>query len=291
MLAGRRIDFRTELLVMGIVNTTPDSFYDRGSTVRLDDAVEACRRHAAEGADWVDIGGVPFAPGEPLEPRIEAQRVVPVIERAAEEHPGLILSVDTFHASVADACLAAGAHVVNDTTGFSDPELADVVREHDAHVIVTHSLVGPGGPRTAVPRPHYEDVVAEVRGFLEHRIGGALERGIPEDRILADPGHDLNKTTEHSLELTRRLREITQLGHPTLAAVSHKDFVGEALGLPRDQRLEGSLAAAVLCAAGGARIFRMHEAGPARRALDMAAVVLGLREPAQALHNTGDANA
>lgn len=286
-LAGRRVDFRRELLVMGIVNRTPDSFYDRGRTFGLDDAVAACLHHADEGADWVDIGGVPFAPGDPLDPRVEADRVVPVIEQVAAARPGLILSVDTFHASVAEACLAAGAHAVNDTTGFSDPELAEVIRDHDAHVIVTHSLAGDAGPRTHVARPRYDDVVAQVRDYLRRRIDGALETGIRAERIIADPGHDLNKTTLHSLELTRRLAEITALGHPTLAAVSRKDFVGESLGLPREQRLEGSLSAAVVCALNGARIFRMHDSLPARRALDMAAAIMGLRAPAQAIHNTG----
>lgn len=286
-LAGRLIDFRRDLLVMGIVNRTPDSFYDRGRTFELEAAVAAGLRHAQEGADWIDVGGVPFAAGEPLDPRLEAERVVPVIEQLAQQRPGLILSVDTFHASVADACLAAGAHVVNDTTGFWDPELAEVIRERDAHVIVTHSLTGPGGPRTPVPAPHYDDVVAEVREFLARRVDHALERGIAADRLIVDPGHDLHKSTIHSLELTRRLGEITGLGHPTLAAVSNKDFVGESLGLPREQRLEGSLSAAVVCALNGARIFRMHESAPARRALDMAAAILGLREPIQAVHNTG----
>lgn len=285
-LAGRRIDFRRDLLVMGIVNRTPDSFYDRGRTFGLEAAVAAGERHAQDGADWVDVGGVPFAPGEALDPRVEADRVVPVIEKLAQLRPGLILSVDTFHASVADACLAAGAHVVNDTTGLSDPELADAVRDHDAHVIITHSLTGPDGPRTPVPNPRYDDVVAEVREFLARRIDHALQHGIAADRLIIDPGHDLHKTTVHSLELTRRLGEITSLGHPTLAAVSNKDFVGESLGLPREQRLEGSLAAAVVCALNGARIFRMHEPAQSRRALDMAATILGLREPVEARHNT-----
>ncbi|MDO5619572.1 MAG: dihydropteroate synthase [Kocuria sp.] len=289
---GRRtVDFRTDLLVMAVVNRTPDSFFDQGRTFALDRAVEAGSQAVREGADWVDIGGVPFSPGNPLPAREEQDRVLPVVEALHETHPETIISVDTFHASVADSCLAAGATVVNDTTGLSDPEMLSVVRERNAHLVITHSLTtSTATTRTVVPRPQYHDVVTQVIEFLRARVEYAVDAGVPPQHLLLDPGHDLNKNTVHSLELTRRLSELTALGHPTLAAVSNKDFVGESLGLGRDQRGEGSLAAAVVCALAGARVFRMHDAAASRRALDMTATIMGLRAPVELRHNMAERN-
>lgn len=286
VIGARTVDFDRELLTMAVVNRTPDSFYDRGRTFALDAAVAAGVRAVADGAEWVDVGGVPFAPGDPLPARTEAQRVVPVIEQIVQQCPETIVSVDTFHASVAQRCLAAGASVVNDTTGLSDPRMAAVVAEHGAHVVLTHSLAR---PRTAYPAPRYSDVTREVLERLRRLVDRAQSAGIDLGHLMVDPGHDLNKNTLHSLELTRRLREITALGLPTLVAVSNKDFVGETLQLPRGERTEGSLAAAVLCAAAGARVFRMHDAKAAHRALAMTAAVLGLRSPRGLEHNMAPA--
>lgn len=290
-IGSRSVDFRRELLVMAVVNRTPDSFYDQGRTFALEQAVAAGVRALDDGADWVDIGGVPFSPGEPLPAPVETARVLPVVEGILAQRPEAIISVDTFHAMVADACLAAGATVVNDTTGLSDPEMLSVIGQREAHVVITHSLTTtPDRTRTVVPRPHYEDVVDEVARFLSDRVERALAAGIPPQRLMIDPGHDLNKTTLHSLELTRRFHEIADLGYPALAAVSNKDFIGESLGLAREHRGEGSLVAAVACAFAGARVFRMHDAGPARRALDMAAAIMGLRAPVELRHNMGERN-
>lgn len=285
------MDFSTELLVMAVVNRTPDSFFDRGSTFDLDRAISAALHAVDSGADWVDIGGVPFAPGAPLPPAEETERVLPVIQALHAQHPSVIISVDTFHACVADSALAAGATVVNDTTGISDPEMVDVICDHNGHVVITHSqTTQPGRARTTVPRPQYGDVVTEVKKFLQERVDYAQDQGIPGEKILIDPGHDLNKNTLHSLELTRRFSEIAELGYPTLAAVSNKDFVGESLGAPKNERTEGSLAAAVTCALAGARVFRMHDARVARRALDMTAAIMGIKEPVELAHNMGQFN-
>lgn len=290
-LGQRTVDFRTDLLVMAVVNRTPDSFFDHGRTFALDQAIAAGVQAIRDGADWVDIGGVPFSPGEPLPAQQETDRVLPVVQALHATHPEAIISVDTFHATVADACLAAGATVVNDTTGLSDPDMLQVIRERDAHLVITHSLTTtPASTRTVIPRPRYDDVVAQVVAFLHARIELAIDAGIPPQHLLVDPGHDLNKNTLHSLELTRRFAEISALGFPALAAVSNKDFVGESLGLPRDKRGEGSLVAAVACAFAGARVFRMHDAAASRRALDMAATIMGLRQPVELRHNMGEHN-
>lgn len=285
-IGARTFDFSRRVAVMAVVNRTPDSFFDQGRTFALDKAVQASFRAVELGADWVDIGGAPFAPGEPIPVEAEAERVVPVV---AELRAGsdVVISVDTFHAEVARLAIAAGATVVNDTTGLSDPELVSVVADSDATLVITHSLAT---PRTFYPRPHYDDIAAEVAAFLLARVEVALAAGIPEERIIVDPGHDLNKNTLQSLELTRRLSEIADLGYPTLAAVSNKDFIGETLDAPRAERLEGSIAAAMVSIVNGARIIRMHDVASSVAATRMTEAILGLREPAFLKHNMGDAN-
>jgi dihydropteroate synthase len=285
-IGSRTYDFSRQVAVMAVVNRTPDSFYDQGKTFGLEAAVAACERAVDAGADWVDIGGVPFAPGEQLSAEEELERVLPVV-RAVRERSDVVISVDTFLPDVARACIAAGADVVNDTTGMHHPELLPVVADSDATLVVTHSLAA---PRTPYPRPRYDDVVADVVRFLDERVSRALTGGIPEERLVVDPGHDLNKNTLHSLELTRRLGEVVGLGLPTLVAVSNKDFIGESIAAPKPERLEGSLAAMVLCIAQGARIVRMHNVRESVAAVRMTETVLGLREPADLRHNMGDVN-
>ncbi|KRC59053.1 dihydropteroate synthase [Agromyces sp. Root81] len=279
-IGPREFDFSRQVAVMAIVNRTPDSFYDRGRTEALDAAVAAAEAAIEQGADWIDIGGAKFAPGPAIPPEEEAERVVPVV--AALAGSGAVISVDTFHPEVARAAIAAGAHVVNDTTGIHDPAMADVVAETGATIVVTHSLAK---PRTPYPSPQYGDVVAEVSAFLTERVAFAESRGVASDRIVIDPGHDLNKHTLHSLELTRRLGEITRLGYPTLVALSNKDFVGESLGRPREQRIEGSIAAAVYCVMQGARIVRVHNVRETVDAMRMIEAIEGWREPVFLEHN------
>ena len=291
-IGARTFDFSRRVAVMAVVNRTPDSFYDNGRTFGLDAAVQACVAAADAGADWVDIGGQPFAPGPALDPAAEIERVVPVVQavRAASD---VVISVDTYDAVVARAALAAGADVVNDTTGMHDPDLAKVVADAGAALVVTHSLAAMrgAGPRTQFARPSYGDVVTEIRDFLAERAAYAIEQGVASDRLIVDPGHDLNKNTRHSLEITRRLAEIAELGHPVLAAVSNKDFIGETLDAPRDARLEGSLAAAVVAITQGARIVRMHNVRESVAAVRMTEAILGWREPMGALvHNMSEEN-
>ncbi|WP_144760814.1 dihydropteroate synthase [Curtobacterium sp. 9128] len=282
-LGRRTVDFDRRIAVMAIVNRTPDSFHDRGATFELDRAVAAAVRAAELGADLVDIGGVKFAPGPELPASAEIERVVPVVRQLAGESD-VAISVDTFRPEVAAAAVAAGASVVNDTTGLSDPRMASVVADSDATIVITHSVAP---PRTELPTPpHYDDVTGAVVAFLRERVDRALAAGIPESRIIVDPGHDLNKNTVHTLELTRRLPEVVALGHPVLAAVSNKDFVGEALGRPRGERLSGSLAVATVSAMLGARIVRMHDVAESVDAMRMVEATLGWREPVEARHNT-----
>ena len=280
LIGGRLFDFSREVAVMAVINRTPDSFYDQGTTFALEASVAAARRAIDDGADWVDIGGAKFAPGPPIAIAEEIDRVVPVV--AALRDSGVVISVDTFHPEVARASIAAGAHVINDTTGVHDPRMAEVVAASAATLVITHSLAA---PRTAYPSPQYGDIVAEVAEFLQARVARAVEHGVSPERLIIDPGHDLNKNTRHSLELTRRLGEISALGWPLLVAVSNKDFVGESLNRSRGERVEGSLAAAVVCILNGARIVRMHNVRAAVDAVRMTEAILGFRDPAYLRHN------
>ena len=281
-IGRREFDFDRQVAVMAVVNRTPDSFYDRGATFDLDRAVEAAVRAAGLGADWVDVGGVPFGRGPAVSTEEEIDRVVPLIS-AITEATDVVVSVDTNKAEVARAAIAAGAAVVNDTSGLGDPEMAAAVAGSDAHIVVTHSV---GPPRVEKPAARYDDVIAEVREFLEQRVERAIDSGIPQDRIIVDPGHDLDKNTLHSLELTRRLDEVAPSGLPLLVAVSNKDFIGESIDREREHRLFGSIAAMVACIERGARIVRMHDVEATVDAVRMTEAILGMREPARLEHNT-----
>ena len=280
----KQLQLDRHVAVMAIVNRTPDSFYDDGETFALDKAVAAALAAADDGADLVDIGGVPFGRGPAVSEQEEIDRVVPVVE-AIHAASGIVVSVDTFSAEVARLSIAAGAGVINDTSGLWDENMAGVVAATDATLVLTHSLAP---PRSEPPRPEYTDVVLEVVEFLRDRVGRAVEAGIPLDRLVVDPGHDLNKNTLHSLEITRRLEEVVAIGLPTLVAVSRKDFVGEVLDATKADRLEGSLAAAVVCVMKGARIVRMHDVRASVAAMRMTEALLGLRDPAYLRHNMGE---
>ena len=268
---------------MAIINRTPDSFFDKGSTFELNKAVGAALTAVGDGADLVDVGGVPFGRGPAITLDEEIDRVVPLVE-AIHAASDVVISVDTFSAQVARLSIAAGAGVINDTSGLYDPDMAAVLTASDATLVLTHSLAP---PRSEPPNPRYDDVTAEVVAFLRDRVARAVAAGIPLERLIVDPGHDLNKNTWHSLELTRRLEEIVAIGLPTLVAVSNKDFVGETLDREQGKRLEGSLAAAVICILKGARIVRMHDVPATVAAVRMTEAVLGLRKPAYTRHNMG----
>jgi dihydropteroate synthase len=280
-LGTRTFDFSREVAVMAIINRTPDSFYDKGRTFGLEQSIAAAHAAVADGADWIDIGGVPFAPGPEVTAEQEIDRVVPVIE-ALRSQAGTVISVDTFRPEVARRSLRAGAHVINDTSGLRDVAMAKVVADSAATLVITHSI---SAPRTAIPRPSYADVVDAVVAFLRARVERAVDCGVAVERIVVDPGFDLDKNTRHSLELLRRLGEIAAIGLPLLVSVSNKDFIGETLDKRQGERLEGSLAAAVACILQGARIVRAHDVPPTVAAVRLTEALLGFREPAYLRHN------
>ncbi|MBI1759471.1 MAG: dihydropteroate synthase [Actinobacteria bacterium] len=265
---------------MAIVNRTPDSFFDRGATYRTAAALDAVDRVVTEGADIVDIGGVKAGHGDPVPPAEEIRRVAGMVTAVRDRYPELVISVDTWRAEVARAVVDAGADLINDTWAGTDPDLAAVAAAGGVGLVCSHT--GGLSPRTDPHRTAYDDVVADVIGHVTRLAQRAVDLGVPADRIVIDPTHDFGKNTWHSLEVTRRLPELVATGWPVLVAVSHKDFIGETLDLPVDEREEGTLATLAVSAWLGARVFRVHRVRAARRALDMVASLRGDRPPAVA---------
>ena len=278
---GRHVFPPEATLVMAIVNRTPDSFYLPGLTWDSGAAIERVHVVVAGGADILDIGGVPAKPGPEVTVAEEIRRVVPFIEAIRAAHPDLVISADTWRHETARAMCAAGADLINDTWSGWDPQLADVAAEFGAGIVCSHA--GTLTPRTRPHRPAFDDVVADVLDRVLLLAERALKAGVDADRIVIDPTHDFGKNTWHSLEITRRLGALTATGWPVLVSASRKDFVGETLGVPVDDRLAGTLAVTAVGAWLGARIFRAHDVPETRQALDMVASIRGERPPARAL--------
>jgi dihydropteroate synthase len=263
--------------LMGIVNVTPDSFSDGGSFLDVDAAIAHARRLVAEGAQILDIGGESTRPGaEPVAAHEELRRVAPVLERLADEDTGAQISIDTSKALVARSALAAGASLVNDVSALrADRQMAQVVADSGAECCLVHMLDEPGAERR---EPRYEDVVDEVKSFLEERLTFAVREGIDERRVLLDPGIGFGKKVDHNLELLRRLHELVALGRPVVVGTSRKSFLGRIAGdSAGSRRLAGTLATNVLALERGASVFRVHEVAPAREALVVAAATLSGR--------------
>ena len=256
---------------MGVVNVTPDSFSDGGRFLDAAAAVAQGARLAGEGAEILDVGGESTRPGaEPVPEDEERRRVVPVIEGLAGA--GVQISVDTSKVGVARAALDAGATYVNDVTAFrAEPELAALVAQRGAECCLMHML---GEPRTMQDDPRYDDVVADVKAFLEARLAFAVGEGVSEDRVMLDPGIGFGKTVEHNLALLRRLDEIVALGRPVVVGTSRKSFLGKLTGREVGERLAGTIATNVLALERGAAVFRVHEVAPVRDALTVAAATV-----------------
>src|SRR3954451_11749009 len=254
--------------IMGVVNVTPDSFSDGGALPDAAAAIAHARRLIHEGADIVDVGGESTRPGaEPVPVERELERVLPVIEGAAGH--GAQVSVDTMKLAVAEAAADAGATYVNDVTAFRhDPDLAGLVADRNLDCCLMHML---GEPRTMQADPRYDDVVSEVKAFLEERMAFAVAAGVPEERIQLDPGIGFGKTIEHNLELVRRIDEIAALGRPIVVGTSRKSFIGKLTGRDVTERVNGTVATCVLAWERGARVFRVHDVAAVADALTVTA--------------------
>ena len=264
-------------VVMGVVNVTPDSFSDGGRYVAARDAIARGHGLVAQGAAILDVGGESTRPGaEPVGAEEELRRVAPVLEGLAGA--GARLSIDTTKVAVARAALAAGARVVNDVSALRfDPGLAGVVAAAGCEVCLMHML---GEPRTMQHDPRYDDVVADVKAFLEERLAFAVAEGIAEERVWLDPGIGFGKTVAHNLELLRRLDELVALGRPVVVGTSRKAFLGRITGREVGERVAGTIATSVLALERGATIFRVHDVAPVADALAVATATLGADGPA-----------
>jgi dihydropteroate synthase len=268
-------------LVMGIVNRTPDSFYRPAVTWDESEAMDRVHQVIADGADIVDVGGIPAAPGAQVDATEEIRRTAGFIGAIRASYPEILISADTWRHETGRAACEAGADLLNDSWGGPDPLLADVAAEFGAGLVCSH--VGPQQPRTRPFRVAYADVMADVLDKVQQLARRALAAGVRRDGIVIDAAHDFGKNTWHSLEITRRLDEMTQTGYPVLVSLSNKDFVGETLNLPPEQRLPGTLAATAICAWHGARIFRVHQVAESRQVIDMVGAIRGERTPARAV--------
>jgi dihydropteroate synthase len=264
--------------VMGILNITPDSFSGDG-LINLDShlppgdgggvraALEQARHFLASGADILDVGGESTRPGsEPVGAEAEMERVIPVVKALSKEFPDTLISIDTYKATVAEEALKAGAHIVNDVWALrADPALAGVAARHNAPVILMHNRSNPASVEVrqqlgnAYIGAEYEDLLADIQRELMDSVKLAKQAGVPDERLILDPGIGFGKTVAHNLELIRRFDEIRALGYPVLLGASRKSFIGFTLDLPADQRIEGTAAAVCVGITRGADIIRVHD--------------------------------
>ncbi|MDQ6616516.1 MAG: dihydropteroate synthase [Actinomycetota bacterium] len=268
-LGDRHYDLTSRALVMGILNRTPDSFYDHGAYWDLDSFFRRAQRLIDEGADLLDVGGVKAGPGPEVGELEELDRVVGPID-ALHQRFAIPLSVDTWRASVAQAAYQAGAVMGNDISGFADPRYLPVAAQAGATVVATHIRLA---PRVADPEPRYGDVVAEVGEFLAERARRAQAAGIAPDRIVLDAGLDLGKSAAQSLALLRASDRLVGQGYPVLLSASNKTFLGRILGLEIEERGTASLAAAALGVTLGCRIVRAHDVVGTKRVCDVLAAI------------------
>lgn len=256
-IKGRTFDFGRRTYVMGILNVTPDSFSDGGKFFNISDAVARGRQMLEDGADIIDIGGESTRPGaDPVSAAEEVKRVIPVI-RELSKIKGAIISIDTAKSKVAEAAINAGASIINDVTALkSDKKMASVAARHKVPVILMHML---GNPRTMQENPMYKDLISDIISCLQNSITLAIKGGVPKNRIIIDPGFGFGKTVEHNLDILRRLREFKVLGCPVMIGTSRKSTIGKILGLPPENRMEGTAATITSAIANGANIVRVHD--------------------------------
>ncbi|MEO0079674.1 MAG: dihydropteroate synthase [candidate division WOR-3 bacterium] len=270
---GKLMDLGKRTHVMGILNVTPDSFYDGGRYLEPDRAVEQGVALASDGADFIDIGAESTRPGSsPVGPKEQLARLLPVLKRLVPRVK-VPISIDTSSAEVARVALAEGAAMVNDVTGFrGDPKMAKLVARTGVPCIVMHMK---GSPKTMQRNPRYQNLMAEIYSFLAATLNRGERAGISRGQMIVDPGIGFGKLLQHNLEILRRLRELKGLGVPVLVGPSRKSFIGQVLDLPAEERLEGTLAACVVAARNGANILRVHDVKATLRALRLADAIGG----------------
>jgi dihydropteroate synthase len=258
-------------LIMGILNVTPDSFSDGGLFNDVDTAVTHAKKMFSDGADLIDIGGESSRPGsEPLSEKEELARILPVVTRLVDE-VSVPISIDTYKPLVADTCLKAGAHLINDITGLTNPNMRRVASKNNVPVVLMHML---GTPKIMQQKPVYQDLLGELIAFFQKQITTAHNTGIQQ--IIIDPGIGFGKTVEHNLQILKHLETFKTLGCPLLVGPSRKSFIGTITGLPVNERLEGTIAAVTIAVMNGANIVRIHDVKECRRAIQVVDAIRGV---------------
>jgi dihydropteroate synthase len=266
---GQRLSFE-RTLIMGVVNVTPDSFSDGGLFLDAKTAIAHAKQLVLDGADLIDVGGESTRPGSaPLSEQEELKRVLPVVTQLIQELP-VPISVDTYKPQVAEACLKAGAHLLNDITGLSDPAMIALAAEYDVPVIIMHMK---GKPKTMQERPTYHDVIGEINTFFQKRATVARTGGVKN--IILDPGIGFGKTLEHNLLILKHLDAFMTHGWPICVGPSRKSFIGMITGLPAQERLEGTIAAVAVSVMNGAHIVRVHDVRECKRAIQVVDAIRG----------------
>ena len=271
-LGLKTLDLSARTHLMGVLNVTPDSFSDGGKFFKLEKAVKQGLKLAEEGADIIDVGGESTRPGsEPVTIDEELRRVIPVIEELTKRIQ-VPISIDTYKSRVAKEALDSGASMVNDISGLRyDPEMKKVVAEYDVPVVLMHIK---GTPKNMQESPKYENLLEEIKSYLNQSISIAEEAGIGEDKIIIDPGIGFGKTLDDNLKILKNLVEFKSLGKPVMIGVSRKSFIGKILDLPTDERLEGSLASMAVAIMNGANILRVHDVKESKRVAKLVDAIL-----------------
>ena len=262
---GLALEVGTPPLIVGVLNATPDSFYDGGRYYDRERALARAGELVAEGADLVEVGGETARPGPPVDAAEERRRVVPLIASLAGRLP-VPLTVDTYKPEVARAAVEAGAVLINDISGLADPEIAEIAAETGAALVVMHIQ---GRPKVRQMAPRYDSVVEDVYAFLEERTARARALGVPADRLVVDPGFSFGKAPHHDVEILRRLGEFSRLGYPIYLATSRKNYIRDILALPVDELLEGTWAAVAYGVAQGVHLVRSHDVRSIARVIRM----------------------
>jgi len=267
-IGSRSFDLAEKVLILGILNVTPDSFSDGGLHLDPEAAIRHALRMEAEGADIIDVGGESTRPfSQPVTEEEELERVIPVIE-GIRRHSDIPISIDTVKSAVARAAVAAGADMLNDVSGLTrDPDVLNVLQDNNLPVIIMHSK---GTPAEMQIDPSYDDLMGEISGFLFGQAKRAIAAGAPAGSVFIDPGIGFGKTADHNLTILKRLDILVESGYPVAVGPSRKSFIGKLLGLDAGERLEATLAAAAIAVLNGASIVRLHDVREGRRAIDLA---------------------
>jgi dihydropteroate synthase len=268
----KKFNLDEQTVIMGVLNVTPDSFYDGGYYFEKDKAFIRADAIVSEGADIIDVGGMSTRPGSlPVSPEEEIERIIPVIKYIKNNYKVLI-SADTCHSKVAERAIDAGAHIINDISGLSlDKKMAKIVSDRDVSVVIMHIK---GTPENMQNNPVYKDVIDEIYDYFEERIPFAINSGIKQDKIILDPGIGFGKTLQHNLEIINKIKEFRMLGYPVMLGASRKSLIGGILDLPVEERLEGSIALSVCAVINGVDILRVHDVKETVRAIKVAREVI-----------------